>query len=78
MFLLRMLEEATQKTENLINKLRENNTELINKREELSSLVKTKDKLFSVLAHDLQSPFMGISGLSDMIKKMPWKGIWMK
>jgi len=74
MFLLRMLEEATQKTENLINKLRENNTELINKREELSSLVKTKDKLFSVLAHDLQSPFMGISGLSDMIKKNALKG----
>jgi len=74
MFLLRMLEEATQKTENLINKLRENNTELINKREELSSLVKTKDKLFSVLAHDLQSPFMGISGLSDMIKKNALEG----
>jgi signal transduction histidine kinase len=69
-----LLEEATQKTEKLINKLRENNTELINKREELSSLVKTKDKLFSVLAHDLQSPFMGISGLSEMIKKNAVKG----
>lgn len=74
LFLLRMLEEATQKTEKLINELRENNAELINKREELSSLVKTKDKLFSVLAHDLQSPFMGISGLSEMIKKNVQKG----
>lgn len=74
LFLLRMLEEATQRTEKLINELRENNAELINKREELSSLVKTKDKLFSVLAHDLQSPFMGISGLSEMIKKNVQKG----
>ncbi|HAW79496.1 MAG TPA: hypothetical protein DCX27_07140 [Balneola sp.] len=74
LFLLRMLEEAAQKTEKLITELRNNNNELINKREELSSLVKTKDKLFSVLAHDLQSPFMGISGLSDMIKKNAEKG----
>ncbi|XWN35804.1 MAG: HAMP domain-containing sensor histidine kinase [Balneola sp.] len=74
LFLLRMLEEAAQRTEKLINELRENNTELITKREELSSLVKTKDKLFSVLAHDLQSPFMGISGLSEMIKKNAQKG----
>ncbi|MBO6621645.1 MAG: HAMP domain-containing histidine kinase [Balneola sp.] len=74
LFLLRMLEESAQKTEKLINDLRENNKELINKREELSSLVKTKDKLFSVLAHDLQSPFMGISGLSEMIKKNAQKG----
>lgn len=74
LFLLRMLEEAAQRTEKLITELRENNTELINKKEELSSLVKTKDKLFSVLAHDLQSPFMGISGLSEMIKKNAQKG----
>ena len=74
LFLLRMLEEAAQKTEKLITELRNNNNELINKREELSSLVKTKDKLFSVLAHDLQSPFMGISGLSDMIKENVEKG----
>jgi len=74
LFLLRMLEEAAQKTEKLINELRENNSELINKREELSSLVKTKDKLFSVLAHDLQSPFMGISGLSEMIRNNAEKG----
>lgn len=74
LFLLRMLEEAAQRTEKLITELRENNTELVNKKEELSSLVKTKDKLFSVLAHDLQSPFMGISGLSEMIKKNAQKG----
>ncbi|OAN64706.1 hypothetical protein A8B79_00750 [Balneola sp. EhC07] len=74
LFLLRMLEEAALRTEKLITKLRENNTELVNKKEELSSLVKTKDKLFSVLAHDLQSPFMGISGLSEMIKKNAQKG----
>lgn len=74
LFLLRMLEEAALRTEKLITELRENNTELVNKKEELSSLVKTKDKLFSVLAHDLQSPFMGISGLSEMIKKNAQKG----
>ena len=74
LLLMRLLEEATQKTESLINALRENNAELVDKREELRSLVKTKDKLFSVLAHDLQSPFMGISGLSEMIKEQAEKG----
>jgi signal transduction histidine kinase len=74
LFLLRSLEDASEKTEHLINTLREKNSELVENREELRSLVKTKDKLFSLLAHDLQSPFMGISGLSEIIKEKAQEG----
>lgn len=74
MYLLRSLEDSASKTENLIESLRDKNIELNKKKEQLDSLVKTKDKLFSILAHDLQSPFMGIAGLSEMIKNLAEKG----
>ncbi len=74
LYLLKTLEDSTEKTDSLILNLKIKNTELNNKQEELQSLVKTKDKLFSILAHDLQSPFMGITGLSQMIKNSASKG----
>jgi len=33
----------------------------------LQDLVATKDKLFSIIAHDLKNPFHGIIGLADMM-----------
>jgi signal transduction histidine kinase/ligand-binding sensor domain-containing protein len=34
---------------------------------ELQKLIKTRDKIFSVIAHDLSSPFMSIIGFSELL-----------
>lgn len=66
-YLFNTLENSHEKASVLIEDLKLKNIELNEKQEELRSLVRTKDKLFSIIAHDLRSPFMGISGLSKMI-----------
>ncbi len=69
LYLLRTLKDSREKTDNLIEDLREKNKTLEDQKEQLNQLINTKNKLFSIIAHDLQSPFMGITGLSQMINE---------
>ncbi|NCC72872.1 MAG: HAMP domain-containing histidine kinase [Sphingobacteriia bacterium] len=45
------------------------NKELQEQAAELKETITTKDKLFSIIAHDLRSPFNGIIGLSELLKQ---------
>lgn len=45
------------------------NAELAEKTEVLNAMVATKDKLFSIIAHDLRSPFSSILGFSELLHR---------
>lgn len=47
--------------------IRDTNDKLFLSEKELRSNVQTKDKLFSIIAHDLKNPFHAIMGLSDLL-----------
>lgn len=61
-----------QKTENiLIESKKELELTVIERTKELNHTLKTKDKFFSILAHDLKSPFSGLLGLFGILLKNP-------
>lgn len=61
------LESKRIKIELQRNMLIDQNKKLINSERELKNSLQTKDKLFSVIAHDLRSPFTALVGLTKIL-----------
>ncbi|MTI40215.1 tetratricopeptide repeat-containing sensor histidine kinase [Fulvivirga lutimaris] len=57
------------KLQNSVKLLNEQKEQIRHKSEELEELVMTKDKMFSIISHDLRSPLQSIIGFSELVKK---------
>ncbi len=56
-------------TRMLRKRVAEKTKSLQEKTDSLEEMIKTKDKLFSIIAHDLKAPFNSILGLSDILQE---------
>ena len=61
------LREARARVEEQAEALRRSEEDLRQKTAELQQMVRQKDKLFSIIAHDLRSPFNSIIGFADLL-----------
>lgn len=59
------------KIEQQNNRLYEQNKKLAQSERNLKDSIQTKDKLFSIIAHDLRSPFNGLVGLTRLLSIKP-------
>jgi signal transduction histidine kinase len=66
-----ILEENYKVIQDQKTQLEENFLELKNNEKKLSQLNATKDKFFSIIAHDLKNPFNVLIGLSDIVISDP-------
>ncbi len=60
---------AQQESKKQQKKIEEQNGELIKKTNELEKTIETKDRFYTIIAHDLKSPFNSIIGFSELIKE---------
>ncbi len=72
---LKVLQFVSEQIEKVIDKeyteieLRNSVKELLKTKKELEIINANKDKFFSIIAHDLRSPFMALMGISQMISE---------
>lgn len=64
-----VLYRGNQKFKKVNEELQQKNEEILAHDDELTRLNATKDKLFSILSHDLRGPFNSLSGLLQMNEK---------
>ncbi len=66
----KMYEQAKESADELNISLLEKNKEIESQNEILKNLIATKDKFFSIIAHDIKNPFSAIVNLSAIISDM--------
>jgi signal transduction histidine kinase len=68
-YLLLLLEQGYSRQEELIHTLETKNSAIEKQNKELEALNKTKDRLMSIMAHDLKGAINGIHGFSHLLSK---------